>query len=109
MAASPPHTHRLGRYPTTLMSLLGLLIFGFGTAFVNSFYQYLFFRFVVAQAIVGYVISSVSLGNWVSRSNMGWKWIKQLKKDQEADLPGMDRLTSTYGGGNGPQSLVGKK
>ncbi|XP_059124859.1 solute carrier family 22 member 14 isoform X2 [Peromyscus eremicus] len=52
---------KMGRYPTILMSLLGLLIFGFGTAFVNSFYQYLFFRFVVALAAVGYAISSVSL------------------------------------------------
>ncbi|XP_036049560.1 LOW QUALITY PROTEIN: solute carrier family 22 member 14 [Onychomys torridus] len=53
---------KMGRYPTILMSLLGLLIFGFGTAFVSSFYQYLFFRFVVALAAVGYAISSVSLG-----------------------------------------------
>ncbi|NP_001380615.1 solute carrier family 22 member 14 isoform X2 [Rattus norvegicus] len=53
---------KLGRYPIILLSLLGILIFGFGTAFVNSFYQYLFFRFFVAQASVGYAICSVSLG-----------------------------------------------
>ncbi|CAH6777536.1 solute carrier family 22 member 14 [Phodopus roborovskii] len=52
---------KMGRSPTILVSLLGLLIFGFGTAFVNSFYQYLFFRFIVAQVAVGYAISSVSL------------------------------------------------
>ncbi|XP_021027920.1 solute carrier family 22 member 14 isoform X2 [Mus caroli] len=53
---------KLGRYPIILLSLLGFLIFGFGTAFVSSFYQYLFFRFFVAQASVGYAICSVSLG-----------------------------------------------
>ncbi|KAF5921785.1 hypothetical protein HPG69_012956 [Diceros bicornis minor] len=52
---------KLGRYPTILLSLLGMIIFGFGTAFVNSFHQYLFFRFGVSQALVGYAISSVSL------------------------------------------------
>nr|XP_010944264.1 solute carrier family 22 member 14 [Camelus bactrianus] len=52
---------KLGRYPTILLSLLGLIIFGFGTAFVSSFHQYLFFRFGVSQAVIGYVISSVSL------------------------------------------------
>ncbi|XP_077929623.1 solute carrier family 22 member 14 [Halichoerus grypus] len=52
---------KLGRYPTILMSLLGLAIFGFGTAFVNSFHQYLFFRFAVSQALVCYAISSVCL------------------------------------------------
>ncbi|XP_072797103.1 solute carrier family 22 member 14 isoform X3 [Vicugna pacos] len=52
---------KLGRYPTILLSLLGLIIFGFGTAFVSNFHQYLFFRFGVSQAVIGYVISSVSL------------------------------------------------
>eukprot|EP00071_Canis_lupus_P030623 XP_022264180.1 solute carrier family 22 member 14 isoform X3 [Canis lupus familiaris] len=52
---------KLGRYPTILMSLLGLIIFGFGAAFVNTFHQYLFFRFVVSQALVCYAISSVCL------------------------------------------------
>ena len=52
---------RLGRHPSILLSLLGLIIFGFGTAFVNSFHQYLFFRFGVSQAAVGYTISSASL------------------------------------------------
>ncbi|XP_023587969.1 solute carrier family 22 member 14 [Trichechus manatus latirostris] len=41
---------RLGRYPTILLSLLGLIVFGFGTAFVNSMEVYLFFRFSVSQA-----------------------------------------------------------
>lgn len=44
------------------MSLLGLTVFGFGTAFVNTFRQYLFFRFGVSQALVCYAISSVCLG-----------------------------------------------
>ncbi|XP_039093195.1 solute carrier family 22 member 14 isoform X9 [Hyaena hyaena] len=52
---------KLGRCPTLLVSLLGLMVFGFGTAFVNTFNQYLFFRFGVSQALVGYTISSVSL------------------------------------------------
>ncbi|XP_077630114.1 solute carrier family 22 member 14 [Crocuta crocuta] len=50
---------KLGRCPTILVSLLGLMVFGFGTAFVNTFNQYLFFRFGVSQALVGYTISSV--------------------------------------------------
>ncbi|XP_004676690.1 PREDICTED: solute carrier family 22 member 14 [Condylura cristata] len=54
---------RLGRYPCILLSLLGLIIFGFGTAFVKSFRQYLFFRFGVSQAVTGYLISSVSLAS----------------------------------------------
>lgn len=53
----------MGRYPAILVSLLGLLIFGFGAAFVKSFDQYLFFRLVMTQAAVGYAISSVSLGD----------------------------------------------
>lgn len=72
MVASPPHTHRCGRYPTILISLLGLLVFGFGTAFVNNFYQYLFFRFAVAHVSVGYTICSITLGNWISRDKVGW-------------------------------------
>ncbi|XP_038179677.1 solute carrier family 22 member 14 [Arvicola amphibius] len=51
----------IGRYPVFLMSMAGLLFFGFGTAFVKSFNQYLFFRFTAAQASVGYVISCVTL------------------------------------------------
>ncbi|XP_037382485.1 solute carrier family 22 member 14 isoform X2 [Talpa occidentalis] len=54
---------KLGRYPSILLSLLGLIIFGFGTAFVRSFHQYLFFRFGVSQAVIGYLISSVSLAS----------------------------------------------
>ncbi|XP_055985320.1 solute carrier family 22 member 14 [Sorex fumeus] len=52
---------KLGRYTTFLMSLLGLTVFGFGTAFVSTFHQYLFFRFCVCQAVMGYIISSLSL------------------------------------------------
>uniref|UniRef100_A0A8D1NRQ2 Major facilitator superfamily (MFS) profile domain-containing protein n=1 Tax=Sus scrofa TaxID=9823 RepID=A0A8D1NRQ2_PIG len=52
---------KLGRYPAILLSLLELIIFGFGTAFVKSFHQYLFFRFLVSQAVVGYSTSSLSL------------------------------------------------
>ncbi|XP_071471965.1 solute carrier family 22 member 14 [Marmota flaviventris] len=52
---------KLGRYPTILLSLLGLMFFGFGTAFVNSFHQYLFFRFGVSQAVMGYAIVSLTL------------------------------------------------
>uniref|UniRef100_A0A2K6U2R9 Solute carrier family 22 member 14 n=1 Tax=Saimiri boliviensis boliviensis TaxID=39432 RepID=A0A2K6U2R9_SAIBB len=54
-------TDKMGRYPAILLSLLGLIIFGFGTAFVNSFHLYLFFRFAVSQSVVGYSISSISL------------------------------------------------
>ncbi|XP_040820773.1 solute carrier family 22 member 14 [Ochotona curzoniae] len=52
---------RLGRYPTMVLSLVGFIGFGFGTAFVSNFYLYLFFRFGVSQAVVGYAISSVTL------------------------------------------------
>ncbi|XP_024612634.1 solute carrier family 22 member 14 [Neophocaena asiaeorientalis asiaeorientalis] len=59
-------TDKLGRHPSILLSLLGLIIFGLGTAFVNSFHQYLFFRFGVSPAAVGYAISSASLtGGWL--------------------------------------------
>uniref|UniRef100_A0A8B9X9K4 Solute carrier family 22 member 14 n=1 Tax=Bos mutus grunniens TaxID=30521 RepID=A0A8B9X9K4_BOSMU len=60
-AQAPFHSCRLGRYPTILLSLLELMIFGFGTAFVSSFNQYIFFRFCVSQAVVGYAISSSAL------------------------------------------------
>lgn len=62
LAQRPFDDLRLGRYPSILLSLLALSIFGFGTAFVSSFHQYLVFRFGVSQALVGYSISSVSLG-----------------------------------------------
>lgn len=62
LAQPPLNARRLGRYPTILMSLLGLTIFGFGAAFVNTFHQYLFFRFGVSQALMCYAISSVCLG-----------------------------------------------
>ncbi|XP_045713318.1 solute carrier family 22 member 14 [Phyllostomus hastatus] len=52
---------RIGRYPSILLSILGMIIFGFGTAFVNSFQQYLFFRFGTFQASTGYYINSVAL------------------------------------------------
>ncbi|XP_021522274.2 solute carrier family 22 member 14 [Aotus nancymaae] len=51
-------TDKMGPYPAIL---LGLIIFGFGTALVNSFHLYLFFRFAVSQSVVGYAISSISL------------------------------------------------
>lgn len=104
--ASSPHPRRLGRYPIILLSLLGFFIFGFGTAFVNSFYQYLFFRFFMAQASMGYGICSVSLGDWISRGTVGWKWI-QFKREQGADLPGRDRLTEPKGG-QPPTKLSGE-
>lgn len=72
--AQPPfYPHRLGRYPAILLSLLELIIFGFGTAFVKSFHQYLFFRFLVSQAVVGYSTSSLSLSEWGAG---GWGWIQ---------------------------------
>ncbi|XP_008066542.1 solute carrier family 22 member 14 [Carlito syrichta] len=52
---------KVGRQPVILLSLLGLIIFGFGTAFVNSFYQYLVFRFCASLAMASYTISSISL------------------------------------------------
>ncbi|XP_036886435.1 solute carrier family 22 member 14 [Sturnira hondurensis] len=52
---------RIGRYPSILLSILGLIIFGFGTAFVNSFQQYVLFRFGAFQALMGYCISSIAL------------------------------------------------
>ncbi|XP_048190440.1 solute carrier family 22 member 14 [Perognathus longimembris pacificus] len=52
---------KLGRHPTILLSFLCLAIFGFGTAFVSSFHQYLLFRFAVSQAVVGYIIGSLCL------------------------------------------------
>ncbi|XP_058298906.1 solute carrier family 22 member 14 isoform X4 [Hylobates moloch] len=54
-------TDKMGRYPAILLSLLGLILFGFGTAFVNSFHLYLLFRFGISQSVVGYAISSISL------------------------------------------------
>ncbi|CAI9159346.1 unnamed protein product [Rangifer tarandus platyrhynchus] len=59
-------TDKLGRYPTILLALLELAIFGFGTAFVSSFNQYIFFRFCVSQAVMGYAIgSSALLTEWL--------------------------------------------
>nr|KAF6311196.1 solute carrier family 22 member 14 [Myotis myotis] len=52
---------KLGRYPSILLSNVGIIVFGFGTAFVNSFHQYLFFRFGVSQALVGHSITSMAL------------------------------------------------
>ncbi|KAF6101101.1 solute carrier family 22 member 14 [Phyllostomus discolor] len=52
---------RIGRCPSILLSILGMMVFGFGTAFVNSFQQYLFFRFGTFQASTGYYINSVAL------------------------------------------------
>ncbi|XP_054564082.1 solute carrier family 22 member 14-like [Eptesicus fuscus] len=52
---------KIGRYPSMLLSNVGIIIFGVGTAFVNSFQQYLFFRFGVSQSLVGHTISSMAL------------------------------------------------
>lgn len=38
LAQPPSGNRRLGRYPSTLLSLLELIICGFGTAFINSFH-----------------------------------------------------------------------
>lgn len=38
-----------------------MVIFGFGTAFVNSFEQYVLFRFGTFQALTGYGINSIAL------------------------------------------------
>ncbi|XP_049622422.1 solute carrier family 22 member 14 [Suncus etruscus] len=54
---------KLGRYPTLLISFMVLVIFGFGTAFARTFHLYLFSRFCVGMAIVGYVINSLSLAS----------------------------------------------
>ncbi|KAM6177376.1 LOW QUALITY PROTEIN: solute carrier family 22 member 14-like [Erethizon dorsatum] len=48
----------LGRYPAILMSLLGLTIFNFRTAFASSLHQHFFFCFLVSQAVMGYTIST---------------------------------------------------
>ncbi|KAM8758182.1 solute carrier family 22 member 14-like [Rhynchonycteris naso] len=52
---------RFGRYPALLLSIMGMMIFGFGSAFVSTFQQYQIYRFMVSQALVGYSISSISL------------------------------------------------
>lgn len=62
LAQPPFDAPRLGRYTSILLSVLGMMIFGFGIAFVSSLHQYLFFRFGVSQALVGFYINSVSLG-----------------------------------------------
>lgn len=61
-AQPPSNAPRLGRYTSILLSVLGMMIFGFGTAFVSSLHQYLFFRFGVSQVLVGFYINSISLG-----------------------------------------------
>ncbi|KAG5197462.1 hypothetical protein JEQ12_008191 [Ovis aries] len=69
-------TVRLGRYPTILLSLLELVIFGFGTAFVSSFNQYIFFRFCASQAVVGYAIgSSALLTEWLMGMHRAYAFI----------------------------------
>ncbi|XP_066102178.1 solute carrier family 22 member 14-like isoform X2 [Saccopteryx bilineata] len=52
---------RFGRYPTILLSIMEMMIFGFGSAFVSTFQQYRIYRFMVSQALVGYSLSSISL------------------------------------------------
>nr|KAF6335784.1 hypothetical protein mPipKuh1_015928 [Pipistrellus kuhlii] len=57
---------KLGRYPCILLSNLGIIIFGFGTSFVTSINQYLFFRFGLSHSLVGHAISSMALTvEWV--------------------------------------------
>ncbi|XDA86296.1 hypothetical protein R6Z07F_016031 [Ovis aries] len=69
-------TDKLGRYPTILLSLLELVIFGFGTAFVSSFNQYIFFRFCASQAVVGYAIgSSALLTEWLMGMHRAYAFI----------------------------------
>ncbi|KAF6101100.1 solute carrier family 22 member 14 [Phyllostomus discolor] len=63
---------RIGRCPSILLSILGMMVFGFGTAFVNSFQQYLFFRFGTFQASTGYYINSVALTTeWLTCEHRG--------------------------------------
>ncbi|KAM8758184.1 solute carrier family 22 member 14-like [Rhynchonycteris naso] len=52
---------RFGRYPALLLSIMGMIIFGFGSAFVSTFQQYQIYRFMVSQTLVGYSLSSISL------------------------------------------------
>lgn len=103
-----PTPRRLGRYPIILLSLLGFLIFGFGTAFVSSFYQYLFFRFFVAQASVGYAICSVSLGDWSSRGHGGME-TGTVQEGAGGRSTGEGQPDRNLRGGNRPQSSVGKE
>lgn len=104
--AQPPFNDlRLGRYPSIVLSLLALIIFGFGTAFVSSFHQYLFFRFGVSQALVGYSISSVSLGEEVrphgeSRVGQG-VWGQDWTSGDGARSTGVGCMGVGGGGGMG--------
>ncbi|KAM8758181.1 solute carrier family 22 member 14-like [Rhynchonycteris naso] len=52
---------RFGRYTSLLLSIMGMIIFGFGSAFVSTFQQYRIYRFMVSQALVGYSVTSMSL------------------------------------------------
>ncbi|KAM8804053.1 LOW QUALITY PROTEIN: beta-1,4-N-acetylgalactosaminyltransferase 3-like [Rhynchonycteris naso] len=61
LAQPPFHALRFGRYPAILLSIMGMMIFGFGSAFISTFQQYRIYRFMVFQALVGYSLSSVSL------------------------------------------------
>lgn len=87
--------HRVGRYPSILLSNVGIIIFGFGTSFVTSFHQYLFFRFGVSQSLVGHSISSMAL----SEAQAAWE--EGVPGGERA--PGMAGL-ARLGGGVGRRS-----
>ncbi|KAK2492679.1 hypothetical protein MC885_003848 [Smutsia gigantea] len=104
---------KLGCYPTILLSLLGLTILGFGTAFASSFHQSLFFHFGVSQAVVGCTISSVSLAS--AQPLSGW-WactdpchhsgaLLLCCGDQVSDQAGLQpsTLPAAASGGRGPR------
>ncbi|KAI4532134.1 hypothetical protein MG293_017399 [Ovis ammon polii] len=95
-------TVRLGRYPTILLSLLELVIFGFGTAFVSSFNQYIFFRFCASQAVVGYAIGSSALRYWeIGNGRIPNYENKALTEDVDAEGSGLSM--------SGQLQLPGKK
>lgn len=71
----PFDARRLGRYPSILLSNVGIIVFGFGTAFVNSFHQYLFFRFGVSQALVGHSITSMALSEARLHGRGAWRGV----------------------------------
>ncbi|KAL2307154.1 hypothetical protein Nmel_000102 [Mimus melanotis] len=60
---------RIGRRPVLLICMLIQSVFGLGIAFVPHFYVFIAFRFVVAAAVSGIMITVVSLGTeWVGVS-----------------------------------------
>ncbi|XP_014729144.1 PREDICTED: solute carrier family 22 member 13-like [Sturnus vulgaris] len=60
---------RIGRRPVLLICMFIQSVFGLGIAFVPHFYVFIAFRFVVATAVSGIMITVVSLGTeWVGVS-----------------------------------------